>query len=110
MFEYLNFDLIKATIFLFIPISLLIFSRKANISQNLKILLVFLMSIVLAEAYYSYSSALENIQSAKDGSHLKCSIGDNNYKVSMKDGWKVDENYFLKDSLLIRADKCETHD
>jgi len=38
---------------------------------------------------------------------IKCYIEDFDYMVSKEEGWSIRANYFTKDSLLIRGDKCK---
>ena len=33
--------------------------------------------------------------------------GPTTYKVSNKDGWELDNKYFVKDSISIKVNKCE---
>ncbi|MDQ7067973.1 MAG: hypothetical protein Q9M40_08365 [Sulfurimonas sp.] len=52
-------------------------------------------------------SAEENIKKFKSAKVLRCTSKEQQYRVSKKDGWEVDKYFFIKDSLMIRADKCE---
>jgi len=44
-----------------------------------------------------------------NGEQLICEGNDSNkYSVSSKEGWSRDKNYFKKESLMIRADRCKS--
>ena len=65
-------------------------------------------------AYDEHSTGLENINDFKNKkATLKCVSGGglytspNTYRVSLDDGWQVDKDYFIKESFMVRADKCE---
>ena len=49
----------------------------------------------------------ENINKINVGKSLKCRDNNSLYLVSKKNAWLVDDIYFTKDSLLIRADRCD---
>jgi hypothetical protein len=110
MFEYLDKEIIVASILLIISIGLLKGIGKNRINWYLRILFLFAISLPFIQIYDLDTTASENIQSLEEGSTLKCIMRDNSYRISTKDGWKINKNYFTKDSLLIRADKCEAHD
>ena len=110
MFEYLDLEIIAASVLLALSIGTLRATRKSNINWDLRFALLFAISLPLFYMYDANITVLNNIQSVKNGSKLRCEAGDNNYIVSIKDGWEIDKNYFLKESLLIRADKCELYE
>ena len=110
MFEYLDKEIIVASMFLIVLIGLLKGIGKNSTNWYLRILFLFAISLPFIQIYDLDTTASENIQSLREGATLKCTLRDNSYRISTKDGWGIDKNYFAKDSLLIRADKCEPHD
>jgi hypothetical protein len=64
-------------------------------------------------AYDAYSDAKSNLCYFQEGNTLVCFSGGgmytsaNRYSVSKEQRWQMQKNYFKKDSLMIRADKCE---
>jgi len=110
MFDYLDQETIVAFILLTLVIGLLRSTRESNINWDLRFLLLFAISVPFLSVYEQNSIALENIQSIKNGNNLKCVVGLNSYRVSTKDGWSIDKNYFIKESVLIRADMCEDYE
>ncbi len=106
MFEYINRETVGIFILGFTNIGFLKAIRKSAINWDLRAYAIFLVFFAIYSVYDAKSCVENNIKSLKDGARLKCSIDKNQYLVSMKEGWRVDKNYFVKDSLLIRADKC----
>ena len=107
MFEYLDREIIVASV-----LSIFLFGLLRGISKNgttwyPKILFLFAILLPFVQMYDSYTTASENIQSLKKGVTLKCTLKDNSYRVSTKDGWQVDKEYFIKESFMVRADRCE---
>jgi hypothetical protein len=67
-----------------------------------------LAAIPLMEAHGLYSDAKKNMRNLSKGTVFICrGYDDNSYMVSKSGGWGTYDIYFIKDSLLIRADKCE---
>jgi len=63
---------------------------------------------IFVVAYISEQDAIDNTTTMlKHNRVLQCKNNKNLYRVSKKDGWSVDGFYFIKDSLMIRADMCE---
>lgn len=111
MFAYLDREIIVASVFS-ILFSIFLLGLLRSISKNrttwyLKILFLFAILLPFVQMYDSYTTASENIQSLKKGVTLKCTLKDNSYHVSTKDGWQVDKEYFVKESFMVRADRCE---
>ena len=108
MFDYMNtgmivvMAIITITLFIFI-----IISDKDSSEINIVIFIVW----IGFESYSVFSTnrtANNNIQHFKANKAIQCNSGfHNTYKVSLKNNWKLDGNYFIKDSLMIRAEKCE---
>jgi hypothetical protein len=110
MSDYLDQEIIAVSILLIFSTGLLRSTRKSSINWDLRFLLLFAISVPFLHVYYQNSIAVENLQSIKNGNNLKCLAGLNSYKVSIKDGWSIDKNYFIKESVLIRVDMCEDYD
>ena len=109
MFEFMDGSYIVTTILLLIVIPYFIsgteIKRKA---LALGIIIPLVIIIPLIAAHSSKSDAQDNIQHFKTGASFTCRAKDNNnYRVNLSDGWSSDGFYFVKDSLLIRADKCK---
>ena len=110
MSDYIDQEIIVLFILLTLLTGLFRSTRKSSINWDLRFLLLFAISLPFLLVYYQNSIGLENIQSIKNGNKLKCIAGLNSYRVSTQDGWSIDKNYFVKESVLIRADKCEDYD
>ena len=73
-------------------------------------LVVFLMGI---DANNKYNSAQKSMSLFKKEYELKCRVtagphsSPSIYKVSINNGWEIDNKYFLKDSMAIRVEECE---
>ena len=113
MFEYINMGVvILSGIFIFLSIGPYILtvdktdveSKKSHRSNGFTIL-VALMAPFLFSAY-TKSHVVENIKLFQENRTLKCSSYFDKHMVSLESGWSVYDDGFLKDSLLIRADRC----
>ena len=116
LFEFIHFQTVTATIIAIFV--LLLFNgsitkvkKKFTISNAMKVLLVLVFLIPFVESYSLSRDAQFNMPAMKENKTLICENADTNkYQVSQVNGWKVEKNYFLKDSLMIRADRCEVQD
>ena len=108
MFEYFNygaFFVLSILTFLGLPL------RKE--APSLIGLLIFAMVLLLYGAYSSYSDANSNIKAFKNGDALICKSGGGvhsraqRYSVSKENGWRVNNSYFIHNSLMIHADECK---
>ena len=105
MFEYMNYGAL-GFILLFILLTLI------KPDKFLLGLEFFVLVLVLSEAFSSYSDAQENMAAFTKGAELHCTSGGgmyaraNHYLVSKSDGWKLEKHSFLKESLLLSADRC----
>ncbi len=114
MFEFIDIRIIAATILLLISYILLLASNSTDKKQKgfrilniSKIFLMLIPMIPVVSAVYQHSDAKENIKQFNEGKALECHIGENTYLVTSSTGWEVTKYSFLKDSLLIRSDKCK---
>ena len=114
MFEYLNYGALGALGFMIfiIFVANLVSEKKMFIGSY--ILLFICIGLLFLEAYDKHTTALTNISDFKNKNvALKCISGGglytsaDTYRVSLDDGWKVDKDYFIKESLAVRANKCE---
>jgi hypothetical protein len=104
MFEFIEVHDVAVSLFALF----LIFVIKA--SFELKWLILMIVSLLFGIALNAQYNAKNNIAHYRKGKSLKCTINGFHYLVNKKDGWSVNKNSFLKDSLLIRADKCNEID
>lgn len=124
MLEFIDIELVKGLLFLLITGSVTILSFSANnekqknhhkdVSKNNEkfywlLFIGILIVIPFIDAKFSMSKAEQNIQNFKGIKVLRCIKKDSRYRVSKIDGWEVDGLYFVKDSLMIRADICEVN-
>jgi len=78
-----------------------------------KYLVLMIAIFYFLHSYEKYSETKENKEFFKNEKLLKCFSGgglyseSNKYRVSKKNGWSLEGDYFTKDSLMIRANKCE---
>jgi len=120
MMEFFSFNLVKASIIGIMATGLAYASvlskgkrdkvPDSTVGVKLFFLFValFFISLPFIDANNSQTTAKENLMHFTNGKSLMCEGEDSNkYSVSSKSGWSRDKNYFQKDSLLIRADKCE---
>ena len=111
MIEFINTHFLMSSIFTIIMFIGLVSmdNKKKNYDSKLIIFVIVLMN--LYNPYSTQQSALENINSFNQGEILICNVNDLKYKVLLLDEWHiVDEYYFNKDSILLRADMCEVQD
>ena len=115
MLAFINYETVKSLIILLFAILLFIALLQSNTKHTNKkyratiaIIVPIFIIITLVEALITQSNAQTNLQNFTHGNSFICRGNDNNqYRVIKKDGWSIENSYFLKDSLLIRADKCE---
>ena len=106
MFEYMNMSAFVVVLFF----SITIFMTKDKFTA---ILVVFLYILIAYDAYSSYDNALENMKYFNNKKSLTCFSGGglyssaNKYYVDKSSGWILKKDYFIKDSLMIRANKCD---
>lgn len=118
MFDYLNngFNIITIIFIVLLALSLEKWSDIKN-EQTLIGMIIILILINLYSAYSSQIDAKKNIILFKNGveftckpdlsrSTLKLKGDSDDFRVSLKNGWGADEDYFVKNPFLIRADKC----
>ena len=118
MFEYINIGFIVLSgILLFMLILLLILRIGESTDRNTKVnktsiswitFFIFVsISIPLLDSYITKTSIEENIQEFNKLDELRCTSGFNAYLVSRNSNWKLKNDYFIKNDLLIRSDKCQ---
>ena len=106
MFEYFNTGAFLLIFLLSLP---MLFYR----DRFLLFLFGVIYLLMFSSAYDSYSDAKSNMKYFLDNKTLICFSGGGlynsatRYSVSKEEGWELQKNYFKKESLLIRADKCE---
>lgn len=122
MMQFIDFETIKALIILFLGTGLMVSSLKLNKQKKEKyrklkkksnakyywlVYIIFLISVPFLEANNARMDAEKNIKSFLGAKVLRCIIKENQYRVSQKDNWQVEKYFFIKDSHMIRTDKCE---
>ena len=108
IYEYIDTSLLTATIMslLLIPI---IGSKKNGTDALLKIFVLLLIAINIFAPFDAQSTAEENIKAFNTHVSIKCKSNEDSYLVSLKNGWSTKKNFFIKESLMIRADRCELY-
>lgn len=115
IFEYMDRNLVTASVLsllMLLMINASFFKPKEKIKINifLKIIIVVILLIPILEGYNLSNDAKSNIHYFQTAKTLTCKNLSGKYQISQINGWKVHRNYFIKDSLMIRADKCEIED
>jgi len=82
-------------------------SKKSSAKYYWFAYVLFIAAVIFFQADSSMTQAKENIKEFRGAKVLRCTNDSSTYRVSKQDGWEVDGFYFIKDSLMIRADKCE---
>ena len=72
-----------------------------------KLILLGLISIPVLAAITDNRDAQANLERFKSGVALTCNTHGSKYLVSQKENWDISDNYFKKESLIIRADRCK---
>jgi len=113
MFTFIDLDMIKAVMLLILIIytlygSLSLDGSKPSLLKVIHAIAITAIISIFVVAYNNKENAQENTNAfAKNNTVLECTNNNNLYRISQKDGWNVDGLYFIKDSLMIRADMCE---
>jgi len=120
MMEFFSFSLVKASVIGILTTGLVYGSvvskgkREKELDTTVGAKLFFLfaalffISLPFIDANNSQTTAKNNLIRFSNSAKLICKGEDSNkYSVSSKSGWSRDKNYFIKDSLMIRADRCE---
>jgi len=106
--EFIDMRLIISSVLLLLAsLVAIIGGRKSDVNFFMSWIFVLVIIFNIANPIYSASCAEENIKEFSQGSIFTCKNSSNEYRVSKKDGWEVDKSYFVKESLMIRADMCE---
>ena len=106
--EFIDPQLILSSLLLLLATFLLSAKKKGSEKGYLTVwVLLILIIINISAPLHEASCAEDYINEFSRGNSLTCKNSRDQYRVSMKDGWEVDKNYFIKESLMIRADMCE---
>ena len=113
MFEYLNYGALSVLSSLGV-LTIVIGLNNKKTPAVLYSMILISTGLVFYNAHYEHSRVLKNINDFKNkNATLKCISGGglyaraDTYRVSLDDGWQVDKDYFIKESFMVRADKCE---
>lgn len=74
------------------------------------VIFIFAVAITmpLFTSYNTKATIDENIEYFKNNAVLECGAGSSSYLVSKKSAWEIiKKDRFVKDDLLIRADRCK---
>lgn len=114
MSEYLNYGALGVLGFMTAAIFVIDYNSEEGKSIGIYILLSICLGLLLFDANDSHTTVLKNISDFKNkNATLKCTSGGglyssaNTYRVALDDGWKVNKDYFIKESFMVRANKCE---
>jgi|GEM_PF-1438711 len=108
--EFIDPQLILTSLLLLLATFLLSVSGKRKSSEKgylIEWVLLILIVINIAAPLHEASCVEDNKNEFSHGSSFICENRSDKYRVSKKDGWEVDKSYFVKESLMIRADMCE---
>ena len=107
MFEYVDIGMIFVYTLLGLLLFFIVIYEKA---RNAGSIFMFILWIVFM-FYFIYDTnktVNNNITQFKAGDNLICHSGFNiTYSVSLKDNWKIRDHYFIKNSLMIKINRCE---
>lgn len=109
MFEYVDLEIVKAVIFLIATLYLLLASTrgKSSVAKYYHAAALLAISSIFIIAYMSEQDNIHNMKVFNQGARLECNTNNNLYSVSKQNVWEIERNYFVKESLMVRADKCE---
>jgi len=107
MFEYID----SGTIFIYALLGVLLFLvviiEKAR-SVGTIFLFILWIVFIFYFIYDTNKTVNNNITQFKAGDNLICHSGfDITYNVSLKDNWKLKDHYFIRDSLMLKINRCE---
>jgi len=107
MFEYINSGaIIINTLMAFVLLMVVILEKARNVGSIFMLLIWLIISFYLM--YDTNKTANNNISQFKAGHNLICNSGFNTtYSVSLKENWKLKDHYFIKNSFMIKVNKCE---
>lgn len=100
MFEYINGELTGLA---------LIFGLVYLNTKSKDYLFLFGILLIINMYYFfdNKESVKHNIIFFEQGDSLKCTSADSKYKVSLKNGYRYETGYFIKDSMLIHPIDCQ---
>jgi len=120
MMEFFPLDILKASILGILATGVMYASvlpkderdKEQAPSTGVKLFFIFLVLFFILlpfiEADIDQTTAKNNLKRFSNGGSFICTGSDSSkYSVSSKNGWSRDKNYFTKNSLMIRADRCE---
>ena len=113
MFEYINLGfVIFSVIFIFLSMGIFVLTADEKDDESKSSHKSAAFAIVVASvapflySIYTKSVIDKNIKLFKANQELICSNFLDTHLVSIDGGWSVNNDSFLKDSLLIIADRC----
>lgn len=112
MIEYLNVAGLAFVGFIFLVLFIANKTFKKK-TPGLYLMLLILAGLLFVDAWSQRSEAEESIAGFKSQKVLKCYSGGGfysraeTYRVSSEDGWKIYKGEFVKESLVIKPNRCE---
>jgi len=102
-----DWNMVVATLFLLLTYAMFDLPKNKNRKSGIRWVYIFIISIPIITAFFTQIEADENMAHFKRGGVLKCKTGENYYLISKDEQWNLKDNFFTKESLLIRADMCD---
>ena len=109
MWEYLDKGiLLMSFLILCTYLALYIFSKKDKILIT-GLIALFITSVFgnILIAVSNYNKANTSIRSFVANNAIYCTHNSSKYKVSKSNNWQLEKIYFIKDSLMIKANECQ---
>jgi uncharacterized membrane protein len=114
MLIYIDYGYLIAFMFLF---GSMYYIKRKSKQLNSKLIfdnlilssLGFMILFIIYEGYSFYELAKKNVKEFNDEKIFYCTEKNSKYRISSKTGWKIDGDYFYRDSLMIRADRCSAN-
>jgi cytochrome b subunit of formate dehydrogenase len=115
MFDYINIGfMFLSGIILFMAFILFLIQIGKSVEANIpykvnKFMIVAILFAIGAPLYNGYNTKAKiegNIKYFNKNIQLECFSGFALHLVSVKSNWKLNGDFFEKEDLLIRADKC----
>jgi len=82
--------------------------KKSRDFVPLSLMILFAITLPIVESSGIKSSIEKNVNLFNKNQTLKCFSLSNQYLVSKNLSWSLFEDSFTKDSILLRADKCNS--
>lgn len=108
MFEYVDGGIIKASI-LIVVMAIVLGGLLERYRVYLGSAIVVAIGLLSFASYQSLSLVDENMKFFKQGRELLCRDDRFTTMVSKEEKWTLRDDYFMRDSRMIRAHQCELY-